>query len=188
MALMLLTEAQRHILLDLVRQSIQHGLATDKPLTVDLTQLPPEVQAPGATFVTLNINDKLRGCIGMLEARRPLAQDIADNAFAAAFRDSRFPPVQDYELDRLKIHLSLLSKPEPLLFRDEGDLLAQIKFGTDGLILQEGGRRATFLPSVWDSLSEKKEFLRHLKQKAGLPPDYWSDRLQCSRYRVDLIE
>lgn len=178
----------RQTLLDLARGSIRHGLRTDSPLTVALEQLPPPLTARRATFVTLQKSGALRGCIGSLEAVRPLAQDVAINAYAAAFRDPRFPPVGELELALLEIHLSLLTPAEPMCFLSEDDLLRQLQPGVDGLILQEGSRRGTFLPSVWEDLPEPRRFLRHLKLKAGLPTDYWSDTLKIARYRSDVID
>ena len=160
-------EESRTILLDLAKQSIQHGLNTGKPLTVNIDQFPPELCEKCATFVTLEKQGQLRGCIGMLEAIRPLALDIAENAFSAAFRDPRFPTMKKDELELIEIHLSILSRPEPVIFTSEQDLLAQVRPGIDGLILEEGSKRGTFLPSVWESLPDPRQFLRHLKQKAG---------------------
>lgn len=174
-------------MLALARKSIQSGLRTGKPLALDLTEYPSELTKPCATFVTLHLHGNLRGCIGMLEAKKPLAQDIADNAFAAAFKDSRFNPLETSEFDGLEIHLSLLSPPEPMQFKTEQDLLAQLQPGVDGIILKEGHRRATFLPSVWESLPNKTDFLNHLKIKAGLRSDYWSDSIQCDRYYAQSI-
>lgn len=188
MALMLLTRDLQERLLELAKASIRHGLQTGKPLPVNLADYPLELRTPCATFVTLHLNHNLRGCVGILEAQKPLAQDVADNAFAAAFRDSRFSPLDASEFGQLGIHLSLLSAPEPIEFVSEQDLLDRLQPGVDGLILEEGMRRATFLPSVWESLPKKQDFLQHLKVKAGLPPGYWSDKLKFSRYRVDLIE
>ncbi len=182
---MSLTKEQQQALLELARNSIQQGLKTGRPLSVNLADLPPELTEKRATFVTLDIDHQLRGCIGMLEAVRPLAEDIAENAFAAAFKDPRFPPLQTDEFDQLEIHLSILSTPEILSFSSEQELLSQIQPGIDGLIMQEGYRRGTFLPSVWEQLPEPKQFLKHLKQKAGFSPDYWSDKLQVLRYRVE---
>lgn len=178
----------RLALLELARNSIRHGLRTGRPLPVALEALPPELRAKRATFVTLEKDGALRGCIGCLEAVRPLAEDIATNAYAAAFRDPRFPPVDAREADRLQIHLSLLTPAEAMCFDSEEELLQQLRPGVDGLILQEGQRRGTFLPSVWDTLTEPRQFLRHLKMKAGLPADYWSDTLKISRYRSEVIE
>ncbi len=172
-------------MLALARDSIRHGLATGRPLEVDVTAFDPELRKPGASFVTLDAHGRLRGCIGSLEAYRPLVVDVADNAFNAAFRDPRFPPVREDEFEDLRIHVSVLSPPEPLQFRDEADLLAQLRPGVDGLILEDRGRRGTFLPSVWEPLPDRREFLAHLKLKAGLPPDHWSPTLRVWRYTTE---
>ena len=138
----------------------------------------------GATFVTLTRDGDLRGCIGSLEAARPLGADVADNAVAAAFRDPRFPALTREEWPRVRVEVSLLSAPKPMRFADEADLLAQIRVGEDGLILECDGRRATFLPQVWESLPDKRLFLRELARKAGLPDDVRLARCNVSRYRV----
>jgi len=185
---MSLNKANQQRLLDLAKSSIQHGLQTGRPIKVSLDDYPSELTEQRATFVTLQTNHQLRGCIGMLEAVRPLAEDIAENAFSAAFNDSRFPPLKAHELDDLEIHLSLLTPAEPVSFSSEQDLLSQLQPGIDGLILEEGLRRGTFLPSVWESLPEPEQFLKHLKQKAGLPPDYWSKNIRIYRYQAEIIE
>lgn len=184
---MSLTEANQQRLLELARNSIRQGLQTGRPIKIDLDDYPAELTKLCATFVTLEKNHQLRGCIGMLEAVRPLAEDIAENAFSAAFKDPRFPPLAAYELDDLEIHLSLLTPADPVSFSSERDLLAQLRPGIDGLILEEGHRRGTFLPSVWESLPEPEQFLRHLKQKAGLPSDYWSENIRIYRYQAEII-
>ncbi|MDD2768884.1 MAG: AmmeMemoRadiSam system protein A [Methylococcus sp.] len=178
----------RRYLLDLARNSIRHGLATGRPIQVELAGLPPALVAKRATFVTLKENGELRGCIGCLEAVRPLAADVADNAYSAAFRDPRFPPVGANEADALDIHISVLSPPEPMSFRTEADLIGQLKPGVDGLILREGALRGTFLPSVWEVLPNPWAFLRQLKLKTGLPVDYWSDTLEVFRYRSEQVD
>ena len=188
MARISLTETQQQTLLKIARDSIQHGLTTGRPLTVFLTDFPAELTVQRATFVTLEKHQQLRGCIGMLTAIRALVEDVADNAFSAAFRDPRFPPVNADELDQLDIHISILTPSEPIIFTSEADLLSQIQPYIDGLIIQESGRRGTFLPSVWEQLPDPKQFLRHLKQKAGLPPDYWSDSLKVYRYHTEMIK
>jgi len=183
-----LEPAYRQHLLDLALASIRHGLETGRPLPVDLSNLPPPLRERRATFVTLKKGGELRGCIGCLEAVKPLAADVADNAFSAAFRDPRFPPVTADEIDGLDIHISLLTPPEPMNFVSERDLIGQLRAGIDGLILQDGLLRGTFLPSVWEALPRPGEFFRQLKLKAGLPEDYWSDTLRISRYRVESID
>jgi AmmeMemoRadiSam system protein A len=187
MVLMSLSKEHQQRLLELAKSSIKHGLQTGKSLTINLADFPPELAEPGATFVTLYINHKLRGCMGALDAVRPLANDTAENAFSAAFKDSRFPPLEAEELAELEIHLSILSPAEAISFTSEQDLLSQLQPSIDGLILKEGSRRATFLPSVWESLPTPQEFLRQLKQKAGLPKDYWSDSIKVYRYRTEPV-
>jgi uncharacterized protein len=187
MARISLNNEQQQRLLKLAKDSIQHGLATGKPLAVNLADFPEALTVQRATFVTLEKHQQLRGCIGMLTAVRPLIVDIAENAFSAAFQDPRFPPLAADEFDDLEIHLSILTPAEPVTFSSEQDLLNQLRPNIDGLILEEGWRRGTFLPSVWEQLPEPKQFLRHLKQKAGLSPDYWSETLKVYRYTAEII-
>lgn len=183
-----LTPEERQRLVNLAREAIRHGVRHGAPPRIDLESLPPALQQPRATFVTLEENGQLRGCIGSLEPRRPLAEDVVYNAFAAAFGDPRFLPVREDEVDRLKIHVSVLSPLEEIKADSEAELLAKIRPGVDGLVIEEGDLRGTFLPAVWQSLPDKKEFLRQLKVKAGLPPDYWSDTLKIYRYTAQVIE
>jgi AmmeMemoRadiSam system protein A len=140
--------------------------------------------APGATFVTLRQEGALRGCIGSLEARRPLAADVRANAVAAAFRDPRFAPLVVHEFHATTIEVSLLSASVELAFADENDALRQLRPRIDGVILEAGRRRATFLPQVWEQLPEPREFLAALKRKAGLPEDYWGAQMRMARYTV----
>ena len=150
--------------------------------------VPDELKEERATFVTLTIDGNLRGCIGMLEACRPLAEDVAENAVSAAFHDPRFPPLCADEFENLEIHISVLSSPEEMIFSSEEDLLRQIRPGIDGLILQEGFQKGTFLPSVWEELPETEMFFEHLKLKAGLPAGYGSDTLRVFRYTAETIQ
>ncbi len=184
---MSLTNQQQQILLKTAKDSIAHGLEYGKALAVNAKEYPEELQAIRATFVTLEINDHLRGCVGMLEAVRPLVVDIAENAFLAAFDDYRFPPVCAEEYSYLNIHLSILSPAERIIFNSEDDLIHQLNPHVDGLILQEGALRGTFLPSVWDSLPAPQQFLQHLKLKTGLTRHYWSKTLHVYRYHCEVI-
>jgi AmmeMemoRadiSam system protein A len=169
----------------LARDSIMQGLSSGHPLSIDLQQQPAYLQQNGACFVTLEIDKRLRGCIGSLQAYRPLAEDLVQNAFAAAFRDPRFAALGSAEFPQTHIKLSLLSAAEPMQFDSEEDLLRQLLPGVDGLILNEGLQRGTFLPSVWEQLPDPAQFLSHLKQKAGLPANYWSKTIQIERYRTE---
>jgi AmmeMemoRadiSam system protein B/AmmeMemoRadiSam system protein A len=171
------------MLLDLAWTSIRHGLNSGQPLsTKDATGLPALLTASGAVFVTLKRAGQLRGCIGSPMAWRPLVEDVADNAFKAAFRDPRFPPLAERELEGLTLSVSVLTPPVPMHFADEADLLAQLRPGIDGLIIEDHGRRALFLPSVWEQLPDKRQFLGHLKSKAGMPPAHWSPTFAASRF------
>lgn len=180
-----LNTEQRQALLGVARRSIALGLEEGRPLRVNLEDYAAELRTQRAAFVTLQEFGQLRGCIGHLEALQPLVKDVAENAFAAAFRDPRFPPVTARELERLHIEISVLTPATPLGFGSEQELVAMIEPGRDGLILEEGLARGTFLPSVWEALPNPVDFLRQLKRKAGLPENYWSDRLRVSRYRTE---
>lgn len=179
---MSLTEQQQRSLLFVARDSIIHGWQHGKPLPIELAAHAPQLVEVQACFVTLERHGQLRGCIGSLEANRPLVNDVAENAFASAFRDPRFPPLSESERSGLILAISVLSPPEALQFESEADLLNQLQPEYDGLILQVGHRRATFLPSVWRQLPESTDFLEHLKIKAGLPSRFWSDQVRAWRY------
>ena len=138
----------------------------------------------GATFVTLMKDGRLRGCIGTLQAGRPLAEDVADNAIGAAMRDPRFSRLTPDEWPYCRVEVSLLSAPKAIRFEDEADLLAQIEPGADGIILEHDGKRATYLPQVWESLPDKRKFLAELKHKAGIPDETSLRRCKVRRYRV----
>ncbi len=144
----------------------------------------PALAQSGATFVTLTKNGALRGCIGSLQAHRPLDQDVRANAASAAFRDPRFRPLTVEELSHIRVEVSLLTAPVPLLFTDEDDALRQLRPHIDGVIFAAAGRRSTFLPQVWEQLPDPRQFMAHLKQKAGLPADYWSPDVELQRYEV----
>lgn len=184
---MSLNKEYQQWLLDLAKESIAHGLATQKPLSVYLNDFPEELTKHRASFVTLEINQQLRGCIGLLEAMRPLVIDICENAFSAAFKDPRFPPLSAEEFELLDIHISILTPATKLVFSSESDLIAQLRPNIDGLILKEGFKRGTFLPVVWQSLPKPEQFLAHLKQKAGLPAHYWSDTIEVLRYETEMF-
>ncbi len=180
-----LSKPDRATLLDVARASIRHGLRHGQALEVAPADYPETLRPPRATFVTLEIGDQLRGCIGALVARQPLVQDVAAHAFAAAFEDPRFPELRENEFPKLDIHISVLSPPEPLSFSSEDELLAQLRPGVDGLIIQFRHYRATFLPAVWEQLPDPYVFLAQLKQKAGLPLDFWSPELSAERYTAE---
>lgn len=178
------TEDRGHVLTRLARASIARALG--EPVAP-----PPHAEwldAPGAAFVTLTRAGELCGCIGSLEARRSLKEDVEENARLAAFADPRFPPLSRGEFADTRIEVSVLSPAEPLAFSDEADALRQLRPGIDGVILEYGRHRATFLPQVWRQLPEPRDFLAHLKRKAGLPADFWHPDVRLYRYTVEKYE
>lgn len=182
-------EAERgRVLLALAREAIAAAVGATQPPAEWMTPAQrgaPWLRVPGACFVTLTQEGRLRGCIGSVQARRPLADDLRANARAAALADPRFPPLTAAELPVTRVEVSVLSPAEPLPAATEDEALAALRPGIDGIILELGGdAHATFLPQVWESLPAPRDFLAHLKHKAGLPPDFWSPGLRLQRYTV----
>ncbi len=182
-----LTDEEQQLLLETAKASIRFGLQTGRYLPVDPKSYTISLRQEAASFVTLHRNGRLRGCIGTVLATRPLIQDVAINAYHAAFDDPRFPPLQSRELDDLDIEISILSPMSPVEFSSEADLLRKIRPGVDGLLLQYGRHQGLLLPAVWKSLPEAEQFWRHLKLKAGLPPDFWSPNLRVLRFTTQTI-
>ncbi len=168
------------VLLPIARASISTALGHALQAEERATWL----QEQGACFVTLTQNGELRGCIGTLEAHRPLLQDVKANAHAAAFRDPRFAALTLAELDKTEVEVSLLSAMTPLQFSGERDALTQLKPDVHGVVFEFGRHRSTFLPQVWEQLPNVVEFMAHLKYKAGLPPDFWAKEVRLSLYTV----
>jgi uncharacterized protein len=175
------------VLLELARDSIRSGVERGVPARPDPLAYPAQLRELRASFVSLHLRGELRGCIGGLRPVRPLVSDVAEHAFAAAFRDPRFPPLVAAELAPLAIRISILSPLEPLCFSSEVHLLEQLRPGIDGLLLELPGRCATFLPEVWRQLPEPRAFLAQLKRKAGLVPDAWPEGIAFSRYTVESL-
>ena len=168
------------VLLPLARAAIAAQLGLTHTSSDDLLWL----KSSGASFITLMLGSKLRGCVGTLRAHRALAEDVKANAVAAAFRDPRFPPLHAGEFSGVALEVSVLSGLEPLSFTDEPDALRQLRAGTDGVVFEYGHHTGTFLPQVWEDFKEPTDFLAHLKYKAGLPPDFWDVEVRLSRYTV----
>jgi len=174
-------ESHGRILLQLARNAIaeQFGQAKQNIPQADW------LKQPGATFVTLTLHGQLRGCIGSLEAHRPLAEDVRRNAVASAFQDPRFAPLTAEEFADVAVEVSLLTPAQPMQFRDELDALTQLRPNVDGVIFEYGSYRSTFLPQVWENLAQPRQFLAMLKRKAGLPDDFWAEGVKLSRYTVE---
>jgi AmmeMemoRadiSam system protein A len=167
-------------LLAIARGAIARQLGEPSPTFEE----PEWLNEPGATFITLTHAGSLRGCIGSLEAERPLRVDVESNALAAAFSDPRFPPVSVHEYREIEVEVSLLSPMQSVTVDSETQALTLLRPGVDGVLLEYGWRRGTFLPQVWEQLPEPRAFLAHLKQKAGLPADFWAEEIRLSRYTV----
>jgi AmmeMemoRadiSam system protein A len=176
-------------LLAVARRAIEQGV-NQKPLeSLENLPLPARVWSNGACFVTLTIGGALRGCIGSLVALRPLVEDVQEHALDAAVNDYRFPPVRPDEVPRLHIELSVLSTPARLDYSAPADLLRTLRPGVDGVILESGRRRATFLPQVWEKVPDPAEFLGMLCEKMGLAGDAWQhQRMTVSTYQVESFE
>ncbi len=181
----LLNRTEQILLLHIARQALDNAVH-GKPLPeIDLVALPPSLQENGASFVTLTIADRLRGCIGTLEAYQPTAVDVQEHAVAAGLQDFRFPSVQPVELDQIEIEVSVLSRQEPLVYDGADDLLQKLKPDVDGVVLQDGFRKATFLPQVWEKLPNPGQFLSQLCLKMGASSDLWQKKsLKVFTYQV----
>ncbi len=176
--------ADQRLLLNLAREAVVRGVAGQAPGRPAAGGIPARLEKPRACFVTLKIDGRLRGCIGNLEANSPLVDAVLRNSYLAAFRDQRFDPVSEEELEKLQYEISVLTPMVPLPVSSEADLLAKIRPGMDGLLFEAEGHRATFLPSVWEQLTHPKDFLNQLRIKAGLAANYWSDDVQCWIYQA----
>ena len=190
-----LSQEEGRCLLKVARRTIEEALGlpgtgeTDGPGTAGMPY-PDWLEAPAAAFVTLHTRSgDLRGCIGSLIARRSLIEDVRSNALAAAFEDPRFPRLTADELPGTVIEVSVLTTPEPLSYADAQELVHKLTPTIDGVILEHGWHRATFLPQVWDQLPMPEEFLSHLCSKAGLSATAWRNGdLAVSTYQVQEFE
>jgi AmmeMemoRadiSam system protein B/AmmeMemoRadiSam system protein A len=177
-----LREKHGKTLLEVAKASVSHGLEGGRALPVSPHEFAPELREHGASFVTLKTDGQLRGCVGSPQAWRPLIEDVAENAFRAAFADSRFMPLTREEWPGVDLSISVLTPAVPLACNSEAELLRAIRPGVDGLILADENRRGLFLPAVWEQLADPVEFVRQLKRKAGLSPDHWSANTRVFRF------
>ncbi len=184
------TENQKRELLRLARKTISEGCTRGLPpeQIQEKEDQPDFFLQEAASFVTLQKRGVLRGCIGSTQAHRTLLDDVIHNAFASAFRDPRFPPVTENELTEIKVEISILSPQQQMEISDERDLLKQLRPGTDGLLIRNPQYSATFLPQVWKQLPNPRQFLAHLKNKAGMAPGSWPEDMECFRYQCVKFE
>lgn len=182
----MLSSEDQAFLFSTARQSIEYGLSFRKALLPSVRELANHLTAIRATFVTLKLKQDLRGCIGTTRAIEPLIVSVANNAFSAAFHDPRFDPLNKTEFPHIRLGISVLTEPEPIDFTAESDLVAQLVAGVDGLIIEKEERKATFLPSVWETLQNPEDFLFHLKHKACLAHGQTIEK--AWRYRSEYYE
>ena len=181
-----LTLEEQQTLLRIARLAMECGVRREKLPAVDEAGLSSPLREKGASFVTLTIHGELRGCIGTLEARQPLAQDVCEHAVAAALQDPRFPPVREDELSRIQIEVSRLTRPVPLEYKDAAELLSKLRPFVDGVILRDGFQRATFLPQVWEKIPDTADFLNYLCLKIGADANKWrTQHLEVFIYQVE---
>jgi AmmeMemoRadiSam system protein A len=181
-----LSAEDRKILLDIARQSISLAVNSRKLPSINLDDYSPSLQQWGASFVTLTKKEKLRGCVGTLEAYQPLVEDVREHAIAAAMNDYRFPPVGADEVSDLSIEISRLTSPVRVDYHDPLELIQLLKPGVDGVLLRDGFQRATFLPQVWEKLPDPDDFLSHLCLKMGSSANLWKRKqLDISIYQVE---
>ncbi|WP_135503943.1 AmmeMemoRadiSam system protein B [Roseovarius aestuariivivens] len=172
----------RDVLLGVARKALISRAKKGKPPQIETSSFAPALHGFGASFVTLQQDERLRGCIGSLTAHQPLIADVVENTVKSGFQDPRFKPITAAEIPDLRIKIAVLSPSAPMTFGDEKSLLDQLVAGRDGLILSDGGKRGVFLPMVWESLPTADQFLTGLKVKAGLPKDHWSDTVEIRRF------
>ena len=181
-----LNENDRAVLLRLARETIQLTAARQALPHLDLADYSKDLRQDGVSFVTLTIDEQLRGCIGALEAYQPLVLDVQEHAAAAASEDYRFSRVRPEEVPLLEIEISRLTPTQTLQYENWQDLIAKLRPGLDGVLIRDGRRRATFLPQVWEKLPDPQNFLSHLCVKMGAPENYWqTQKLDVSIYQVE---
>ena len=184
-----LTEKEGTYLLSVARTTIDQKLLQHEPGVESVSYESSRFSEKRGTFVTLTIDDCLRGCIGNIIPQESLIDGVKANAINAAFRDPRFRPLSEREWEKVKIEVSILTDPKPLDYSDKEDLLQKLRPGTDGVILKKSHNQATFLPQVWEQLPGIEDFLTHLCLKAGLDGDEWEKgKLEVLTYQVQAFK
>lgn len=185
-----MNKVEQDFLLKLARKSIEHYLNHGSQLGISDSDLPSkEFLIKQPCFVTLTKDGQLRGCVGHLDPIQPLYKDVIENAIAAAFFDSRFWPMGKEELTQIKIEISILSLPKKLSFKNLDYLIKSLSETKPGVIIQRGINKATFLPQVWEELSDPQDFLSNLCLKAGLNSKDWqSKNVDISSYSVEAFQ
>ena len=182
----ILSDDEKQILLLLARKAIQNRVENKSSIVINPDNYSSNLQKIRATFVTLTIDGRLRGCIGTLDAYQSLVEDVYEHAIAAAFDDYRFPAINKNELNKLKIEISVLSEPALLEYDDPIEITNKLRIGIDGVVITDGIRRATFLPQVWEKIPDVEDFMSQLCYKMGVPSEYWKEnQLKIYTYQVE---
>lgn len=182
----LLTDTDKEILLKIAREAISCAVRGQPLESIDPEEYSAILQEHGASFVTLSKNQKLRGCIGAIEAYQPFILDVQEHAVAAALEDYRFPPVKIEEIQQIEIEISRLTPMRELDYSTYEDLISKLRVNVDGALIKTNGRRATFLPQVWEKVPDPEQFLSQLCMKMGAAPDLWkTQKIQVFTYQVE---
>lgn len=181
-----LSEIDMKELLEIAREAITCAVRNEQLKIIKLGEHSQLLRDPGASFVTLTKREKLRGCIGTLEAYQPLVLDVQEHAVAAAMEDYRFLDVSEEELHLIKIEISRLTPVQLVDYSTPQDLVSKLRKNVDGVLIKANGRRATFLPQVWEKVPDTEKFLSQLCVKMGMSPDLWREKhLQVYTYQVE---
>ncbi len=181
-----LSEIDKKELLKIAREAITRAVRNEQLKKIKLQEHSQLLRDPGASFVTLTMCEKLRGCIGVLEAYQPLISDVQEHAVAAAMADYRFPDVREEELQQINIEISRLTPVHLMDYSTHKDLVSKLQVNVDGVLIKAGGRKATFLPQVWEKVPDPEQFLSQLCLKMGAQPDLWRRKqLQVYTYQVE---
>ena len=181
-----LSEIDKKKLLKIAREAITRVVRNEQLKRIKPQEHSQLLREPGASFVTLTIREELRGCIGTLEANQPLILDVQEHAVAAAMEDYRFTVVREKELQMINIEISRLTPVHLMDYSTPEDLVSKIRVNVDGILIKASGRRATFLPQVWEKVPDTEQFLSQLCMKMGAPPDLWRGKhVQIYTYQVE---
>ena len=173
-------------LIHLARETLKFYFQNKQPPIPE--QIKTKFSKNQACFVTLTKHGNLRGCIGSLQPRQPLCQDVTENTLNAAFNDYRFPQLTKQELKEIKIEISVLTIPKKLSSTSPEGLLDKIN-NKMGIILKKGFNSATFLPQVWEQIPDKTTFLEQLSIKAGLDKNAWKNpNTKIEYYKVEKVK
>lgn len=148
----------------------------------------PRLDRPTRVFVSWHEGERLVGCIGTLASERSLKDAVSHYAVQSGLHDPRTDTPRPEDLPRLRCEISVLTEPEPMAERGLEPITAALVPGRDGLVLRDGDRRAVFLPVVWHSLPDPREFVAALCRKAGIDPRHRGPFVRGERFYADKLQ